>query len=204
MRFYPSGRVIQAEPVAGCVGKMSRLRLGHFSGKIRFIGEGNYVVLYAVRAAGSIREAPWNCSVRRARQKADKHHLKPGFSGLAARTSSGSRFFAALGSATFASFVVEKQERSGRVEIQRKAFAFGGVRSYSADHRQGTVSVRPPAPFYGAGTLQLPGSDSTKWSGTLGVSFPGAPHVRLAGPGFRAGAAGERAITRIFGFLASF
>ncbi len=54
----------------------------------------------------------------------------------------------------------------------------------SVDGILSSASVKPPAPFSGTGAYQQGPGNAKNWTGSLAVSFLGAPHVPLTGPPF--------------------
>ena len=82
--------------------------------------------------------------------------------------------------ARFSGFINEK---AGRVEILRSAFAKGPAGSFTYDDGLTEASVDPPAPFSGSATY-TEGSPST-WVGDLAMKVPGKRgKIALAGPSF--------------------
>lgn len=66
--------------------------------------------------------------------------------------------------------------RSVKVQADPSAFSVDGILS--------SASVRPPAPFSGTGAYQQGPGNSKSWTGSLAVSFLGAPRVPLTGSPF--------------------
>lgn len=55
---------------------------------------------------------------------------------------------------------------------------------FSANGILSSASVRPPAPFSGTGAYEQGPGNTKSWTGSLAVSFLGAPHVPLTGSPF--------------------
>jgi hypothetical protein len=55
---------------------------------------------------------------------------------------------------------------------------------FSADGTLSSASVKPPAPFSGTGVFEQGPGNAKSWTGSLAVSFLGAPHVPLTGAPF--------------------
>jgi hypothetical protein len=55
---------------------------------------------------------------------------------------------------------------------------------FSVDDILSKASVKPPAPFSGMGAYEQGPGDAKSWTGSLAVSFLGAPHVPLTGSPF--------------------
>lgn len=84
-----------------------------------------------------------------------------------------------------ARFVAIDERSEGSIGIVRFAIASGPSSAFAFDDRLASATVAPPAPFSGSGVFQHgPGSEKS-WSGSLAVSFLGAPHVPLTGSPFR-------------------
>jgi hypothetical protein len=74
----------------------------------------------------------------------------------------------------------------GRLGVFRIALAAGSPASLSVDDSLSLARVRPPLPFSGSATFEHFDDGTTSWTGTLAVSFPGAPRLPLTGPPFKA------------------
>ncbi len=66
-------------------------------------------------------------------------------------------------------------------EARPSLFSFDGILS--------SASVKPPAPFSGTGAYEQGPGNAKSWTGSLAVSFLGAPHVPLTGSSFVVGLA---------------
>lgn len=63
-----------------------------------------------------------------------------------------------------------------KTETLPSVFSFDGILS--------SASVKPPAPFSGTGAYEQGPGNAKSWTGSLAVSFLGAPHVPLTGSPF--------------------
>jgi hypothetical protein len=71
-----------------------------------------------------------------------------------------------------------------RLALVRLAVAVGSPAELLASDSLSTAVVAPPAPFSGEGTFRHADDGTKSWTGSLAVSFPGAPGVALTGPEF--------------------
>ncbi len=77
------------------------------------------------------------------------------------------------------------ESSAGSIGIIRIVTASGPWSAFSFDQHLSHAEVAPPAPFSGDGVFQHgPGSEKS-WTGTLAVSFLGAPRTPLTGTPFR-------------------
>lgn len=72
----------------------------------------------------------------------------------------------------------------GSIGILRTVFARGASSAFAADDTLSRAAVTPPPPFSGAGVFEHGPGDSKSWTGSLAVSFLGAPHTPLTGSAF--------------------
>lgn len=165
--FAPSGLV-------PCDSIATRGSNGRFRGRIHFRGEGGYARVGVRTAHGFMGTVEAKC------QEGGELH------GVALDARSDGVRFEALrlrprwGSRGF--FATEKQN-AGRVKIKRIAFDSGPKSSFTFDSALTSAHVEPPSPiFSGFADFASP----AQWTGSLAVTFPGDPHVPLAGTGFSA------------------
>lgn len=78
-------------------------------------------------------------------------------------------------------------ESRERLAVVRLAAAVGSPADLLASSSLSTATVSPPAPFGGEGVFRHFDDGTKSWTGTLAVSFPGAPGVPLTGPPFEVG-----------------
>ncbi len=83
-------------------------------------------------------------------------------------------------------FFAVSQSSEGALGIARYAVAEGPPASFSFDDALSLAGVTPPPPFSGSATFQRGAGAAKSWSGSLAVSFLGAPGVALTGPRFDA------------------
>jgi hypothetical protein len=166
---------------------------GVFRGSFQFTGEGGYTSSSAVNPEGEVLRLPNNfCGLGLSDRPA--RLAIPGFykTVLAAQAPSGSgtvSFGASRlilgGAPRSTSFSASLEEQVGAMKIERTARANGGMKTFALT---GTSrgSVSPPPPFRGSARFRDPAKGPARWTGSLSVSFPGAPDIALAGPSFAA------------------
>jgi hypothetical protein len=173
-------------PEPGCTWITER---GVFRGSFRFVGEGAYTSAEAVDPRGEVIRLPNGfCGFedfRPARLRLPGLHQTV----LAAQSEAGNgtvSFTAARWNVDkLVSFNATLRERVGQMKIERSAQAQGGERTFSST-KGSRATVRPPWPFRGSARFRDPGKNPPRWTGSLSVSFPGAPNIALAGKGFKA------------------
>jgi hypothetical protein len=184
--FEPSGPR-RTEPVIGCKGAKLFRERGWIVGRISFHGEHGYTQLVAMRLPGSqFERRRQSCTVhlpttRRGEGKRvtleglTRHgHSTVTFSAERDRPGAPARLSA------------ETTERLGGVSISRSVEVKGGDSSFIFDTALTKAEVHPPVPFQGSALFATPTPNRTgTWLGSLSVSFPGRPDVRLAGDDFR-------------------
>jgi hypothetical protein len=77
-------------------------------------------------------------------------------------------------------------ERLGRLKVARvvEGRVPGDAFSFAGSLR--TAVVHPPAPFSGSASFHRRAAPDNRWTGNLGIDFPGRSNVPLTGPAFRA------------------
>lgn len=161
---------------------------GIFRGSFRFVGEGGYFSSETIDPEGEVLRLPNGfCgfgSFRRARP----------FLGLESKTleaqaRSDGQFISFRASkeefVRFISFRASLRERVGEMKILRTASTRGRERAFSSSG-SARASVHPPPPFSGNAKFEKTAAGSVSWTGSLSVSFPGAPETALAGEAFTA------------------
>jgi len=83
-------------------------------------------------------------------------------------------------------FLAVDQASVGSIGIVRLAYVRGAAHELSFDDSLSSGAVQPPPPFRGSAELRRGPHDAKSWSGSLAVSFLGAPDVPLAGAPFGA------------------
>ncbi len=194
----PPKRVPNQPP--GCIRARTK---GHFVGSIRFRGELDYTRAEAARAAGTVTTSEGDCDTFDRADIASVYRRKggpPAVGLVATRKARGGtiRFACNRGEGLiFASddgtghpqrryFEAAIDGQYRQLNIIRIALSASDRRgSFAFDESLDSATASPPPPFRGAATYRRrDGSRRGAWAGSLSVSFPGAPHIRLAGPGF--------------------
>lgn len=206
LRFRPNGRVERQDSVqSGCEGSPAFTEYGRFVGRGVFRGERGYLRLSLSGGEGAIVH-----SFRLSCEKGEADERLPG--SLLGFVTPGS-FFAAEGdiallyasSRRHGRFVgvaaghreeeppgaevrVGSFEQRGKMAIGHYGFIAGGrgtlLTSLPGVH-PATATLDPPAPFFGQADYREEAVASRRWTGDLGVEFPGL-RLPLAGPGFHA------------------
>lgn len=194
-----------SRPPKGCVGPPSKYGRGVFVGTVSFTGEGGYVRIEATRIEGSLavwRSSEWRCP-RHARQF--RRHssspllpisLRPGARGAdpatlgAAKRRCGCAFvaysFPAESGGPGSLFIGSELDRNEGMEIGRVASATAGASAFRFSHKDGTASVRPPAPFAGSGHFERRPHGPDLWRSTLRIPLLGAEPLDMRDGGYRA------------------
>jgi hypothetical protein len=86
-------------------------------------------------------------------------------------------------------FLALEAASEGSIGVIRFVQAQADPTAFSVDDILSSAGVKPPAPFSGAGAYQQGPGNTKSWTGSLAVSFLGAPHVPLTGSPFTAGLA---------------
>jgi len=202
LRFRPKGRPLRLPAGLGCPLPPDGVvgRTGVFVGKLSFRGEAGYTSVDARRAQGSSIDAGALTSClgglgakRRAALPPPgvSTHPTPGPKPTAlaadAKLPLARTVFAAEARGTRRPLFLALSEASeGSLGIVRYAFAPGPRAAFAFDDALSLAGVTPPAPFSGTATFQRGAGAAKSWSGSLAVSFLGAPGVALTGPRFEA------------------
>jgi hypothetical protein len=194
VRFKPTGRVRRRQPPKRCKGKPAITRTGVFVGTISFRGEDGYVDVNAHRAKGSTSTTPrWRCNRHRsaeARISALRRGVDLDTAALKVSTPNEGVLFEAAGlrdpdGPDLTIFLAATRERRGSVRIVRALIVFNDrARTFVFDDSLRSATVDPPKPFHGSATFQRNENAPPTWSGSLTVSFLGAPSFPLTGPLF--------------------
>jgi hypothetical protein len=184
VQFQPSGKVSRSKPKLPkhCSRPRRIVRQeGVFVGTIRFTGEANYTAFEGEEADGSIGTPDELFCVSFAN---GSHPLSPVLT--VATTLHDLGFDAVLfPGRSQVRFEAARLEKDGRVSIRRSVSVEGPPSSFKFDRKLTTATVIPPPPFVGTATYRRkPGRGNFSWSGSLTVSFPGAPEVPLTSPSF--------------------
>jgi hypothetical protein len=174
------------KPEPGCRWISER---GVFRGSFRFDGEGGYTSVEAVDPEGRVLRLPNGfCGFE------DDRPARRGIPGLY-QTVLAARAKADGGILTFEAsrwsiersidFSASLRERVGEMRVLRTATVQGTRRTFLSP-KKSRASVSPPQPFRGSARFRDPAGQPPTWTGSLAVSFPGAPDVALAGDSFAA------------------
>jgi hypothetical protein len=177
-----------------------------FEGTFVFTGENGYVHIEAGHAEGSfqIYPEPKNCPHRLVR-RAVRHHpsyavpYHPFYSdeGATLNASAGSRAKGRIrevdafddgkrGPHKVAVLAILAEEREG-MTVARGVQLAARSGAFRWNLKQGTATLRPPAPFTGSATFTRHGHDGHgTWKGSLSMPIFGGESVELAGREFRA------------------
>ncbi len=198
VRFRPSGRIIDHGRRRGCRGADHfTSQLGVYVGGVRFSGEGHYVAVRSHRAKGMVRSPlHLECDSRSPHRFTSSSRARPVRGGptfaptvLAATSRHG---VSALELLTLqikktTLFVSFDEESLGSMARIRFALTTGpSKKTFSFDDALTAAAITPPAPFHGKGNYRAAPDGTTAWTGSLSVSFPGAPRLPLTGEGFEA------------------
>lgn len=161
---------------------------GYFNGSFHFAGESGYVTSDATNPKSVVIRLPDGfCGF------GDRPFVPPFLRNLRETTltarskisNGGVAFSASRLSPDEADFEATLREKMGRMQILRTARAFNSSGSFS-NHGKSRGAVFPPEPFSGSAVLRKPANGPASWTGSLAVSFPGAPETALAGETFTA------------------
>jgi hypothetical protein len=182
-------------------------RLGVWKGRVRFRGEDDYVNVDTRELHGKVEiegGRTHRCSRIVLVPPPVHHHkvgskAKPGsgrheverytlFYAQKSGTTRPSSFAAIKKTRGEADFFADVFELRGRVLIDREEYGEGSAGDFRTSKRFKTARIHPsPRAFRGAGHFHAHHNhDNNRWKGSLATSFPGAPHVRLAGRKFEA------------------
>jgi hypothetical protein len=196
VRFRPSKHRTWVKPHRVCHGKERVVvRRGVYVGVIRFKGENGYVSVRAHRAKGQVRSIAPQCRRRKGARRVLRavHPSQQGpfweeitVLGASWRHAIDSAAFAVITLASHAEFLAVAEQSEGGLAIVRFAVASGSSKALTINDPLTLARVSPPKPFRGTGTYRAAPDGTTTWTGSLAVSFPGAPSYPLAGPPFEA------------------
>lgn len=197
VRFRPSGKVKRSRPERGCRGPDHfTTRFGVFVGRLDFDGEGGYTAAHLHRAKGRvISPLSLNCDgpvfptpqPRRSRLGGADRRSKLTTLQAGWRVGLSAASFTALDNRSrHARFFASSSQSQGALAIYRFAFALASPLTFAVDDALSLAGVTPPSPFSGSASFQRDVSGAKSWTGSLAVSFPGAPDVPLTGSQFKA------------------
>lgn len=196
VRFRPSGKVKRSRAERGCSGPDHfTIRFGVFVGRLDFDGEGGYTAAHLDRAKGRvISPLSLNCdgpvfpTPQPRGSRSGEAHRPSKLTALRAgwRLGLSATSFTALDSRSgHARFFASSSQSQGALAIYRFAFALASPLTFAVDDALSLAGVTPPPPFSGSASFQRDVSGIKSWTGSLAVSFPGAPTVPLTGSQFK-------------------
>jgi hypothetical protein len=183
LTFHPGGK--EQVRRRACISRLTRHRLGTFTGSLRFRGEGGYVTIDAHRLHGvEARRGP-RCesspAVPQSEGKAKTFHLSAGF-----RAGLDETYFDAWTLPSGGSLYEAESETGGtEYGVRRFAFARAPASTFLTDDSLSFAELNPPSPFSGTGSIERAADGAPLWTGSLAVSYPGADDVPLTGPPFK-------------------
>lgn len=194
VRFRPSGRVATSKRRRHCRGTdRFTSQLGVFVGSIRFSGEKHYVAVRAHRAKGRVRSPlRLNCGLplfrsfarASARPVGEQPSFTPTFLGAGWRHAVASTKLIAFRSRRATLFLAFSEKAMGRMAMIRYGIAVDSAKVFDINDALTSATIAPSAPFHGRGLYAAAPDGTTSWTGSLSVSFPGAPRTPLTGPEF--------------------
>jgi hypothetical protein len=192
MHFQPSGETVLGKRHQGCVGRdRYTIRPGAFVGSVRFRGEGGYVSANVHRVKGKeitprqlfcrdifeqVRGGRAHAKGRRSKVTRFQAYMRSGLTATA---------FNATETHGKAVFFAEIEQSIGSVGVFRGVLVHASPATFAFDSALSFAGVTPPAPFSGSASFQHGPGGRKEWTGSLAVSFPGAPDVPLTGSEFR-------------------
>jgi hypothetical protein len=84
-----------------------------------------------------------------------------------------------------AGFFAGVEQTVGSLGVFRGVFVRASPATLVADSSLGSAGVTPPPPFSGSASFRRGPTGAKSWTGSLAVSFPGAPNVSLTDPRFK-------------------
>jgi hypothetical protein len=191
VRFHPRGR-IRHPSLPGCEGKRPAVQPGVVRGTIGFVGEREYTQVRVREAEAAIEEpTSWLCRYE------GEFELDPRKSEWVSKFSAGREgaYFLARkyrpgtiegGEVLYLAGTGEAFERAPGhppLTIYRYLTVPTSASTFSDAHPE-HLTVSPPPPFSGTGTLARTPESVFTWGGDLSVQFPGLDPIPLAGPSF--------------------
>lgn len=169
-------------------------RDGVYSGTVRFRGEDGYVAVRSHRARGQRKTAATRCGPRRSRRSTQRanssrvHRQVKLPRALFASSRSGVDVVEMLSFTTRDKVVTVAMtaQSLGSMGVFHLAYDKAAPRVFALDDALTRANLSPTRPFSGSGFYRAAPDGTRTWDGTLAVSFPGAPKLPLAGPGFEA------------------
>jgi hypothetical protein len=194
MRFHPSGAATYGKRHKHCVGAdRYTIQPGVFVGSVRFRGEGGYTSASVHRVKGKVVTPRFLKCLDSFFEEFERvrHHKPPANKPKVTRLSAFMRsgltavLFGASERAGKAGYLAEIEQTVGSLGVFRGVFVHGSPATFASDGQLSFAGVTPPAPFSGSASFQREPTGAKAWSGSLAVSFPGAPNVPLIDSRFK-------------------
>jgi len=193
MRFRPSGDIVHGKRHRHCVGpNRYTIQPGVFIGSVRFRGEGGYTSAKVHRVKGRVvKPRILRCLdsfaerfERSGQGKPAEEKAKVTRLSAFARSGLTAMLFGAQERGGKAGYVAEIEQTVGSLGVFRGVFVRASPATFAADNALSSAAITPPAPFSGSASFQRGPTGVKSWTGSLAVSFPGAPNVSLVDPRF--------------------
>lgn len=194
VRFQQSGPIRYGRRHDHCIGPHRyTIRPGAFVGSIRFRGEGGYTSANVHRVRGKI-VTPRRLICRDILVKeieaerqagAQKRHGKVTRLYSFLRSGLTAMLFSAAERDGKAGFFAGVEQTVGSVGVFRGVSVRASPATFVADSALSFAGITPPPPFSGSGSFQRGPAGAKSWTGSLAVSFPGAPNTPLTDPRFK-------------------
>jgi hypothetical protein len=202
LTFQPTETELE-KPPKGCVGPPSRFGTGVFVGTVSFTGEGEFVRIAETEVEGRLavwREHEWRCP-RHERRVRPRRAPRPTTKAEDPATLAANQRRCDCGLVAYSfpeepgrasSFFVgfQSEEREG-MEIGRVTATRAGASAFTYNHRAGTASIHPPAPFTGSGFFKRRPHSRDLWRSSIRVPLLGAAAIDMRDGGFRAALVNE-------------
>lgn len=193
MRFRPSGSIVYGKRHRHCTGpNRYTIQPGVFVGSVRFRGEGGYTSAKVHRVKGKVVTprllrclgSSFAQFERSGRGKPAEEKSKATRLSAYARAGLTAMLFGAQERGSKAGYLAEIEQTVGSLGVFRGVFVRASLATFAVDNALSSAAVTPPAPFSGSAAFQRGPTGVKSWTGSLAVSFPGAPNVSLIDPRF--------------------
>jgi hypothetical protein len=176
VHFVPAGGSRRYRPYCG--GEGVRLARGHYEGTIRFAGGDGHP---PVKASVAQAAPAWELGERCTGGVREGPPTLPGAQLLAGSVHPDTPSFSAFKNAPNAQSHIFAYVNEGRrgVSMSRFAGVVAPASAFRYDQSLTKATVRPPAPFSGAGFYDSNRDRPHRWFGPLAVDLPGREHVSL-------------------------
>lgn len=193
MRFRQSGGVTYGKRHQHCIGAHRyKIRPGVFVGSVRFRGEGGYVSAKVHRVKGNVVTPRFLKCFDSLFEKLEgggerhggvkRHKVTRLYSFV--RSGLTAILFSASERGGKAGFLAEMEQTVGSLGVFRGVAVRASPAAFAFDNALSSAGITPPAPFSGSGSFQRGATGAKSWTGSLAVSFLGAPDFSLVDPRF--------------------